>query len=345
MRVSTMQMNNTMQYNMMSSTAAMNETLMQLSTGKRVNSPSDDVLASTQIMGMNDELAQLSSYETNIMSAQNSLSMAEAVITDMVDIMNSMRDLVLAIGGQPLPGEEPVQPLPDDGNDLTQTPEPTYPVPGGDPTQPIPDEGGNSNIDPYLQELEMLVDALADLGNTKGASGEYIFGGTEGDKQPIDEIAMGEYEEYIVGGGDEVRDVQISDSQSVEIGVTASDLFTLDSGESIFGVMDDFIEGMSDPNITEEEADQLIEDTLMAIDETLDNMNQALTQIGASMNTLERAANTNSEMQLYNDMMVGGLEDLDYASAITEFNLQQLQLQASQSAFAMVNSSTLFDYM
>ena len=39
------------------------------------------------------------------------------------------------------------------------------------------------------------------------------------------------------------------------------------------------------------------------------------------------------------------LEDLDYASAITEFEKQQLALNAVSSVFSKVGSVSLFDYI
>ncbi|MGI9276742.1 MAG: flagellar hook-associated protein FlgL [Endozoicomonas sp.] len=305
---------------MSSTTASMNKSLMQLSTGKRILSPSDDVLASNQILGLNDQLAMLETYEKNIGSAQNSLSMAETVVTDMVNVLNRVRDLVLASGSAT------VQP---------------YPTDGEEPVQPLPPEDGEGDRTAHLQEIEMLMETLMDLANTKSSSGEYIFGGTQGDRPPVGEGDDG----IFVGGSDGSREIQISDSQTVILGIVAGDLFSLDDGENIFSAMEEFLAIASDPNTTQDEFDQIMADTLDAIDETLGNMNQSLTKIGASMNTLDMAANSNAEMQMYNDMLVSGLEDLDYASAITEYSMLLTQMQAGQKAYAMVGSTSLFDYV
>ena len=127
--------------------------------------------------------------------------------------------------------------------------------------------------------------------------------------------------------------------------MVAEDLFGLDSGDNIFNAMTDFVKIASDPATTPAQMDQAIEDTINAIDETLANMNQSLTGIGASINTLEMVSDSNSEMQLYNDAMLSSLADLDYAEASMEFSMLQLQQQATQSAYAMVGSVSLFDYI
>ena len=145
MRVSTMQINSSMQYNLNSTASAMSKTLVQMSTGKELLAPSDDVLASTQIMGMQDQSAALQSYESSIQSAEGALTQTETVVSDMVNIMNSMRDLVLAVGN------------------------------------PAMGDGESA----YLQEIEQLTEALVDVANSTSSSGEHIFGGTKGDVDPV----------------------------------------------------------------------------------------------------------------------------------------------------------------
>ena len=320
MRVSTMQLNNTMQYNMSTTTASMNKTLIQLATGKRIQAPSDDVLASNQIRGLQDQLSQLGTWEKNIGSAENSLSLAETVVSDMTNVMNRVRDLVLASGSGAIEpyqqgDEEPVQPLP-------------------------PEDGSDNDLGANLQEIEMLMQTLFDLANTKGASGEYIFAGTQGDRPVIVETEDG----FEIHGSDGAREIQISDSQSSILGVVAKDIFG-EGDDNIFNVMSEFLAVASDPETSQEDFDQLMADTLNAIDDTLAGMNKALTSIGAAMNTLDMASASNGDMQMYNELLVGSLENLDYASAITEFSMQQVQMQASQKAYAMVGSTSLFDYV
>ena len=332
MRVSTLQMTGTMQYNMMSTTNQMNQTLIELSTGKSVNKPSDDVLASTQILGLEDDTAQLKSYETNINTAENTLGMAESMLTDINDSLNRTRDLVLAIGGTPLPGDEedPVE-----GDDPVDETDPA------DPAEPVEEPVSSEDIAAYTKEIEMMIENLADIGNTKSSSGEYIFGGTKGDEPVItfnEETGL-----YTVGGGSSVREVQISDSQTVELGVLASDIFGRGE-DNILNDMLEFTEIATDPETTQDELNDAIDDALNAIDETQTQVNQSLTWIGASMNKLDMAADTNSEQQLYNQSMQSGLEDTDFAEATMKFTLLQTQLQASQQAFAMMNSTSLFDY-
>ncbi|QYJ85058.1 flagellar hook-associated protein FlgL [Shewanella mesophila] len=68
-------------------------------------------------------------------------------------------------------------------------------------------------------------------------------------------------------------------------------------------------------------------------------------QAGNSLKSLDSHSATHTEEKLVNSSALSMLEDLDYASAITELEKQQLALNAVSSVFSKVGSTTLFDYI
>lgn len=66
---------------------------------------------------------------------------------------------------------------------------------------------------------------------------------------------------------------------------------------------------------------------------------------GNSLKSLESYTSSHKEDQLINQSALSLLEDLDYAEAITEFEKQQLALNAVSSVFSKVGSTSLFDYI
>ncbi|ACJ28293.1 Flagellin [Shewanella piezotolerans WP3] len=66
---------------------------------------------------------------------------------------------------------------------------------------------------------------------------------------------------------------------------------------------------------------------------------------GNSLKSLENYTSTHKEEQLVNQSALSLLEDLDYAEAITEFEKQQMSLNAVSSVFSKVGSMSLFDYL
>lgn len=218
----------------------------------------------------------------------------------------------------------------------------TLAVDNGVHTKPVQEIGGqNQDIAAYAQELSALVEELADMGNTRSVTGEYIFAGTGGDQPAValDE-ASGDYQ--LQGG--EVREAQISDAQSVELGVALKDVLGSDD-DNILNALSQFAEVASDPNVTEPKMDVAIAGALEAIDGAMDRVNQSLTGVGASLNSLKMAEDSQTGRKTFNETMQGGLENVDVARATMDFAMQQQQLMASQKAYSMVNSTSLFDYV
>ncbi|WP_299495203.1 flagellar hook-associated protein FlgL [uncultured Shewanella sp.] len=68
-------------------------------------------------------------------------------------------------------------------------------------------------------------------------------------------------------------------------------------------------------------------------------------QAGNDLNALDKAKDVHIDTQLINTSALSLLEDVDIASAITEYEKQQLSLNAVSQLFGEVNSVSLFDYL
>ncbi len=84
----------------------------------------------------------------------------------------------------------------------------------------------------------------------------------------------------------------------------------------------------------------------------LDNMNKGINQIGMArseagigLKNTESYATRHEEAKLVNTSAQSKLEDLDLASAISEFKKQELALNAASSLFSRVSSTSLFDFI
>ena len=74
-------------------------------------------------------------------------------------------------------------------------------------------------------------------------------------------------------------------------------------------------------------------------------MSQQQGLAGNSLKILEKYTDKHTDEKLINTSALSKLEDLDYATAITEFEKQQLALNAVSSVFSKVGSVSLFDYI
>ncbi len=80
-------------------------------------------------------------------------------------------------------------------------------------------------------------------------------------------------------------------------------------------------------------------------DSGLNQISIARGETGNSLKSFDSYASRHEEEKLANTGALSLLEDLDYASAITEFEKQQLALNAVSSVFGRVSSLSLFDYL
>ena len=65
----------------------------------------------------------------------------------------------------------------------------------------------------------------------------------------------------------------------------------------------------------------------------------------AAFGTLEVCAVSSENLSLQYSKTLSGLQDLDYAKAISDLNLQQVYLQAAQQSFIKVTSLNLFSML
>jgi flagellar hook-associated protein 3 FlgL len=76
-----------------------------------------------------------------------------------------------------------------------------------------------------------------------------------------------------------------------------------------------------------------------------DSVSLGMAQIGSDMNVVESQQTVIDETLLRLKTLLSGVEDLDYATAITQMNKDMLALEAAQSSFAKVSQLNLFNYI
>ncbi|MDD7804839.1 MAG: flagellar hook-associated protein FlgL [Endozoicomonas sp. (ex Botrylloides leachii)] len=153
MRVSTHNFTDTMVRLMQLNLQNVTKTSNQLSTGKRLLQPADDAVDTVKILHLNDELAAIRQYESNIKSAQGELQQQDILYSSMNSLLARARDLVL----QATNGTNNLE------NQLS-----------------------------FATELDSLNEELVSLANYQTADGQYLFSGTDTIQQPVTETA-GDY--------------------------------------------------------------------------------------------------------------------------------------------------------
>lgn len=128
----------------------------------------------------------------------------------------------------------------------------------------------------------------------------------------------------------------------------AGDSFTVapQTEVSVFDTINQAIALIEDPNKVDTPQGQAeLAQILNNLDSGVNQISIARGQAGNSLKSLDSHSATHVEEKLVNSSALSMLEDLDYASAITELEKQQLALNAVSSVFSKVGSTTLFDYI
>ncbi|MCW8917935.1 MAG: flagellar hook-associated protein FlgL [Gammaproteobacteria bacterium] len=133
----------------------LSKTQNQLSTGKRILVPSDDPVATSQLMQLRQTENTVKQYQANADAATNRLSTEEGVLNGVTNLLQRVRELAIQ------------------GNNATQT---------------------NETRGFIAAEARERLDELLGLANTKDGNGEYLFAGSQGFTEPFVPNATGGFD-------------------------------------------------------------------------------------------------------------------------------------------------------
>ncbi|MTI12481.1 flagellar hook-associated protein FlgL [Sansalvadorimonas verongulae] len=381
MRVSTTQFSNMMTSVMQRQSGDLARTFNDISSGKRIQQPSDDALATVKVQHLNKEIASLQQYISNVDQLEGVLQQEDTLLTNMVNVVQRARENVLLAGN----GALDIQ-----------------------------------NLSSLADEIDEQINELKSLGNYRLADGQYMFAGSNTLVEPIREVASdrfyfdGDEKQRLVAiststklasndsgvnmffktnipvahtsGGTTVDNVALVAGQSIEeyssivlaysagswsatatkwdgstsspavtdtgsgelnIGgfvtadVTGTDSFTIKNLDTFTAL------GSLSTSLRSNSPDlqQDISTTLGVIDKTIGSLGQVQTSVGGRLNTLESTHNSHSDVVLMDQVLRSELEDLDYSEAISRLNLQQTALTASQQAYVKIQGLSLFNFL
>ncbi|WP_432743894.1 flagellar hook-associated protein FlgL [Methylobacter sp. G7] len=106
-----------------------------------------------------------------------------------------------------------------------------------------------------------------------------------------------------------------------------------------------FTEGQNQAGVAAQSYQSQMTSVLGDLDAALGRFLETRTSVGARMNALDNQESQNEKFVLDTTTTLSETQDLDYADAISKFQLQSIALQAGQQAFAQVNKLSLFNYL
>ncbi len=189
-------------------------------------------------------------------------------------------------------------------------------------------------------ELEGRFAELLGVANADDGNGQYLFGGFAGAKPPFEQQADGSVN-YVGNLGE--RKAQVDVARQIAVADDGQKVFGSGDG-SVFAAIREAIDALNDPA-----AAALLPATLGAVNVKVtsahDNVLTVRASVGARLSELD-ALDAGAEWRSVVDQKyLSELQDLDYASAISQFAERQINLQATQQTFARLQDIALFKYL
>ncbi|MCB1747395.1 MAG: flagellar hook-associated protein FlgL [Gammaproteobacteria bacterium] len=155
----------------------------QVATGKRITQPGDDPVAAATVLQINERLQAVDQYERNGVIAEQRLTQVDDVFGGVSHVLQRTRELLIQGRSEAL---------------------------------------GASDRRAVAAEIREQLDVLVDLGNTRNASGEYVFAGAAVTTRPFTRDALGNVS---YNGDQTVRRIQVSETRQVEESFTGEEAF------------------------------------------------------------------------------------------------------------------------
>jgi len=298
----------------------LNKTLLQIATGRRILSPADDPADAARVLSLNQEMERTTKYQDNIRAAETSLEIEEKNLQNIVDLMQRVRELTIQASN--------------DTYDADQRKSISY-------------------------EVRELSDSLLGYANAVNGQGEYLFAGYNIDTVPFVKGAGGDVTYY---GDQGQQAVQIGPVRQIATGDSGYEIFmdATDAGGnfpvgsdgsrkiSLFRVVDDIEETMrtnNGPASGTETYHAAMQRAISNLDIAIGKVLDVQANIGARQNALESQKNVNADSLVQIQTTMSETQDLDYATAISRLELQQLGLTAAQQSFTQIQGLNLFNYI
>ena len=195
MRISTNQLYNQNVRAIMDNQREMTKTQEALSTGQRINRPSDDPVGAAKVVRLTEELDKLTQYQRNNDLLKNNLELQETVLDGINNSVARARTLVIQAGS----------------GALAQT-----------------------DRNAIGTELEQIRDEVIALMNSQDANGDYIFAGYQSQTPAFSLNEASSGQNVIFNGDSGENKVKLSDSVSVRSTISGQDLFADVQGRRTF---------------------------------------------------------------------------------------------------------------
>ncbi len=307
MRISTSQFQRTSLNSILDQQSKLNDTQQQLSTGKRILTPSDDPTASALLVDINQSIQVYQQYSQNASKAESRLQLEESTLSAVANTLQRVRELAVLAN-----------------ND-------TY---------------SQQDLQGIAVEARALQEELLGLANTKDADNDFLFSGFKGQIRPFEQLGggLGVPATFNYNGDQGQRLVRIGPERQVADSDSGYEIFNKVPDPAVpggyisaFEAVDRFAAALETGTVTGIDIEN--------IDAALNRALQFQAGVGSRLNAITSQRSVNEDYIHQMTTTRSDLEDLDFADAVSRMNLQMTGLNAAQQTFTKVQGLSLFNYL
>ncbi|MRS13566.1 flagellar hook-filament junction protein FlgL [Enterobacteriaceae bacterium RIT691] len=284
----------------------------QMSTGLRVNRPSDDPIAASQAVVLSEAQSQTSQFATARSFATQRISQEENTLSTVTTAIQSAQEKIVYAGNGTLSDDDRAS---------------------------------------LATDLQGIRDQLMNLANSQDGNGRYMFAGYKTDSAPFaangDYKGGSTNVEQQV---DSSRTMVIGHTgDKIFASVTSNAVTNPDNSKpnpNVFQLLDDAITALKNPVGDDETLKAAAQDTIdvtnRGLRNSLNNVLSVRAEVGTQLNELDKLDALGDDRKLSQTQQMSDLVDVDWNSTISNYTMQQAALQASYKAFTDMQGMSLF---
>lgn len=276
----------------------------QISTGRRIESPSDDPVAAARALEVSYAKGINSKYADTRQTAQLKLNTLESSLTTVTNLLVSAQSSLIAAGNGAYSDQE---------------------------------RGFIAN------ELKGSLEMLIGLANTKDSAGNYLYAGYATSTVPFVANATG----ASYAGDSNKQLLQVESQRQMAVSFPGDQVFQ--NSSDVFATLTDVINLLNTPIAITNAGPTPFKDGLSAaitgMQSSVDNILNVRADIGSKLNEIDGLDLSGSDRDLQYSKSLSELQDLDYATALSDLAKQQTIMEAAQKSFVSTTSLSLFKYI
>lgn len=287
----------------------------QLAANKAVLTPSDDPLASSQLLVVKQSIARNDQLQATRDSASVSLNTEETVLRSVVKKIQDIQETIVSGGNE-------------SANDLNRA--------------------------TLATQLQSYKDELLNLANSTDGNGNYIFAGYKTDSAPFSVDADGKVsyqggEQDVTLQVDEYRELTVSHTGRTVFltGTSVKEPDGSNAESDIFASIDLAIKALNTPLEGATDSDKAavraqLDKASRGMSNSLDNVSTVRSAAGSGLTELDNLSTTSDSFNVLYADRVKELEGADLVKLISNYIETQATLQAAQSTFLSMQNMSLF---